>query len=252
MKGVSTRPGAVVIASLAAGCLVDRTDLVTITLRDPSRIAVASPDGVLLPIGSDQATIPAAAFVERPEPDATIERSAERGLVVTCPHCRGVEADRIVGGCARSALVDGHPQCLDRAAPEIVLHDVPRAVQFTGGDLYAHYTFFDRVPSKRGSYLDPRLQLELVTPADNVVAIRAERRRAAPCSNGCYAAIFGVGVVLAVVGIVGGGFGIRDGDVALAGAAGLSLAIGTVTAAYAWTNWHAVDEAWTIAVPAHQ
>jgi hypothetical protein len=242
--------GALAAAAVGAtlvGCAAPY-DVVRITVRDPAQVAVAVGDDVVLAAGSDVATIPAAAFTHDPLGDATVERSARHGLVVDCPHCRGRVADRIFGGCADSALVDGAPTCLASNPPVIELVEPASAVRRVGDALRVGYTFADRVRGRRSSRQEPRIELDLVTPASNVVTAVVERRRHHPGDRATFELLFGVGVGYAALGAAMLGAGIAERTTPGEVAGGLVVAVGAVIAAIGWRSWHTPDDAWTLPV----
>jgi hypothetical protein len=217
---------------LVAAC-VARTDVVTVTLRDPARVAVVATDGTaVLPVGVDEATISPDAFVHDPLRDAFVARGADRSLVVVCPRCRGDERDRLVSA----------------DAPDLVLHDGPAAVRFADGALHARYTFADLVPGRHGPWRDPRIRLELVTPAANVAAIRVERRVVYRHERGVGRVLFPVGLAVAGAGAAMVGDGIRAHEPALEPIAVMAVVAGAAIAVAGWVSWHATDQAWQLPV----
>ncbi len=136
------------------------SEVTTLVLRDPSRVtvAVATPSGPveLLHEGDSRADLPATSppYLGVASSEGWIERDASR-LDVWCPHC---------GDDKRRTPILDHRLTLDGTLA-LVTH--------AGSDVRAHFVF--RSTPHVGDRPLPRLELELVTPADNVSSIHYDR-----------------------------------------------------------------------------
>jgi hypothetical protein len=138
-----------------AGC-IRRDDIVHVTLRDPARVSVHADGAPILDEKSEHGEVPQAAFVAYPVDGASVERHGA-DIEAWCDECRTSQRRSVM----HASLLD-----LDGTAAQVL--------RSSNGELHARYRFADLVNGRRG--WQPRFELDVVTPVDNVVSIDAESR----------------------------------------------------------------------------
>ena len=225
------------LVALAASCTscVLRDDLVHIVVRDPAQVAVQSRDAVVLPPGAQRGEIPQAAYRRDPVDGAWVERDSPATLDAWCPDCVGWKRRKI------------------DLAPELQLDGTAALVRFEGGMLHARYIYEDLTGSGRHHSMRPRFELELVTPASNVVSIDYESR-VSERNGGSPTARFDAGglifaVSYALAGAALGAFGYERDSRAVELTGGGMIAVGAIAGAFFIHLRTASDEHTPIAIP---
>lgn len=229
------------VVVLAGGCVL-REDLVHVTLRDPARVEVYARSGApILDGDASRGEIPASepTYLHDPVPGSWVDRTTEGAVEAWCPGCRSWKHRTVV-------------ESAELALPGTVAE----VVRFDAGMLHVRYLFNDGVRGHRGRLFDvPRLQLDLVTPVANVVAIDYEAhvsdRNGGPpdVRRGCAIAGLVFGTVFALGGGALGGVGFETHDRVVEVTGGVMIAIGAAVVAGMWHMLSASDEHTLIALP---
>ncbi len=228
------------LATLCAGCTSYR-DEVSISVRDPSLVAVGASGAIVLPAGAVRGDIPPTAYLRDPATGATVERATSAAALrspALCPACRGADVERVIFGCSASRAGRRSAAATPAFDPAtILLHDTPDAVRVADGEVRARYTIDDRVVGRRGGlHRRPRM------PVANVASIEASRLvRDRP----------GAGLaVLGIFEVVLGGLlvdlGVHDRSWAFAADGGAFLALGAGALVAAWIDCRARNRTWMV------
>jgi hypothetical protein len=224
----------VALAALCTGCVL-RDDIVHVTLRDPTQVAVQSHDAVILPAGAQRGEIPSDAYRHDPVEGSWVERDSPTTLDAWCPECRGFKRRTI------------------NLSPELALDGTADLVRFEHGMLHARFVYADITGHGRHQSARPRLELELVTPASNVAAIDYEAHVSDRNGGSPTARFDSGGLVFAVAYALGGAaltvFGRERNSLGVELTGCGMMAVGAVAGAFFAHLRTATDEHTAIPIP---